>query len=113
MSEKDLTISVSGPNSGPNSGTGLKKQNEEKLKKRRSGTKSFLSNLFLPKHKLMEEFPVASPIYLENSIESKEYENLSIDARYRKYLNGLQTNSFKKHGYVGLKKIKFNKRCEI
>jgi hypothetical protein len=94
MSDKDLSI---------NYGSGLKKSNDEnKLKKRRSGTKSFLSSLFLPKNKFFDETSVDSPIYLENSIESKEYENLSIDARYRKYLNGLQTNSFKKHGYVGL-----------
>jgi len=76
---------------------------EKQIRKRRSG-RSFFQTLLFPKsnENNNEDVNIDSPIiYVENQIEPKEFENLTVEGKLRKYISGLQTNLFKKQGYIG------------
>eukprot|EP01080_Neovahlkampfia_damariscottae_P004380 gene4380-7755_t len=84
----------------------LKKISSDRQKKRRSG-RSFFSTLLFPKNNsdmIIDTNEVEdTPIYLKNQIEATELENLSVEGKLRKFISGLETNLFKKQGYVDMR----------
>ena len=86
----------------------------KQIRKRRSG-RSFFQTLLFPKsneNNNDEDVNIDSPvIYVENQIEPKEFENLTVEGKLRKYISGLQTNLFKKQGYIG--KCNFSTICGL